>query len=58
MGSEIGAPPMFALISNRSQQSEAQAFFRESHPTPWAGLVAGLIATTSVASTIVMLFTV
>ena len=50
---------MFSLSSKPSyNQSEAQAFFNESHATPWAGTIAGLIAATSVASTIVMLFTV
>jgi hypothetical protein len=50
---------MFPLINNRShEQSEAQAFFNESHPTPWPGMIAGLVAATSVASTLVMLFTV
>jgi hypothetical protein len=50
---------MFPLISKRlDKQSEAQAFFNESHPSPWPATFAGLIAATSVASTIVMLFTV
>jgi hypothetical protein len=50
---------MFPLISKRPHtQSEAQAFFNESHPSPWAGTIAGLIAVTSVASTLVMLFTI
>jgi hypothetical protein len=50
---------MFPLISKRSHtRSEAQAFFNESHPSPWAGTIAGFIAVTSVASTLVMLFTI
>jgi hypothetical protein len=50
---------MFPHISKRPySQSEAQAFFNESRPSPWAGTIAGLIALTSVAATVVMLFTV
>jgi hypothetical protein len=48
---------MFPLI-NRGSQSEAQAFLNESRPSPWASTNAGLIALTSVASTIVTLFTI
>jgi hypothetical protein len=50
---------MFTLTNKRSHlQSEAQAFFNESPPSPWAGTLAGLLAVTSVASAVVMLFTV
>ena len=49
---------MFPLISNRPQQSEAQAFFSESPQPLGRDMVAGFVAATSVASTIVMLFTV
>jgi hypothetical protein len=49
---------MFPLISKRSRTPEAQTFFNESQSSAWPGMVAGLVAVTSVASTIAMLFTV
>jgi hypothetical protein len=49
---------MSPLSSSRFQNSEEQAFFNESRPSRWASTFATLIAFTTVASTIVTLFTI